>query len=708
MPNDIEYRFRGIGRYKFQEKIKIMMTIRHPGFRCLCILLLAIFIPIFPAHAQAVGLSLEDIVSLKRVTSVRMSPDGKQIAYLLSVPREIFKEDDGPAWRELHVVDLEGQSRPYVSGKIDVAKFAWSANGKSIYFVTKRNPDDKFNSLYEIPLAGGEAVQRFTHVNSIKGIHPAPDGKRIAFTANEAPPDKKEELDKKGFKAVVYEESVPVNKVWMLDTGTWEALAQELPGSASDFTWSSDSSRYAVALAPTPLVDDSYMARDVHVVNAANGEVLNNIGSVGKLGHFEFSPDGERIAYIGSVDITDPSPGRMYVVSSSGGERLELVPGYLGHIGDFTWQDDTHIRWLGRRGVWTEWSTRSVLAPEAAGLAMSHGPILRSVDGHPGRSVTAAIADTPQHPTEVYLLGDGVEPKRLTNSNPLLAERSLAKQEVISYEARDGLRLEAILIHPLKKKRGPAPLVIFVHGGLEAHYSNGWMSSYGRPAQALAADGYAVVFPNYRASTGRGVEFSKLDQHDYAEEEFNDLVDIKTHLVKEGLADPDRVGISGGSYGGYASMWAATALSEEFAAAVAFVGISNLVSKFGTSDIPYEMYHVHARAWPWEDWMWMLQRSPVYHADKAKTPLLIMGGDKDPRVHPSQSLEMYRNIKVRTDTPVRLVIYPGEVHGNRNTPAQYDYALRLKRWMDHYLTGPGGEPPPWEVDHAARLEDSSE
>ena len=151
-------------------------------------------------------------------------------------------------------------------------------------------------------------------------------------------------------------------------------------------------------------------------------------------------------------------------------------------------------------------------------------------------------------------------------------------------------------------------------------------------------------------------------------------------------------------------MWGATALTDEFAASVAFVGISNQVSKFGTGDIPYEMYYVHSRAWPWEDWMWMLQRSPVYHAGNAKTPLLIMGGDSDPRVHPSQSLEMYRNVKLRTDTPVRLVIYPGEVHGNRNSAARYDYSLRTKRWMDHYLRGPGGEPPPYELDHAARLE----
>jgi len=103
--------------------------------------------------------------------------------------------------------------------------------------------------------------------------------------------------------------------------------------------------------------------------------------------------------------------------------------------------------------------------------------------------------------------------------------------------------------------------------------------------------------------------------------------------------------------------------------------------------------------------MWMLERSPVYHADKTRTPLLIMAGDKDPRVHPSQSLEMYRHVKLRTDTPVRLVFYPGEKHGNSNTAARYDYALRLERWMNHYLKGPGGEPPPYEIDHAARLEE---
>jgi dipeptidyl aminopeptidase/acylaminoacyl peptidase len=623
--------------------------------------------------AQAAPLTLEDVNVIKQVVTVCMSPSGDRIAYLLRVPREIYVDDDGKPYRELHVTDLKGNSTPFVTGEIEITNIAWAADGKSIFFLAKRDEEADFNSLYRISLMGGEAELLFTHVNSISRVYPSSDGKVIAFTATGAPPEKSEELEEKGFKAVVYEESVLPTKVWLLDLETLEATAHDLPGSASSFTWSSDGERYAVALAPTPLVDDSYTSRDIHVVDAAHGKVQSKMGSVGKLGSFAFSPDGEQIAYIGSVDINDPSEGRLYVVSSSGGERRELVPEYLGHVGNFIWSDDDTVRWLGSRGVYSEWATASLYEPQSPGAAPKPGPIIRTVHGNPGQDVVAAIADTPQHPAELFLLRDGAEPVRLTNSNPFLSERELAKQEAITYKARDGLELEAILIHPLTQKRGGNPLIVIAHGGPESNHSNGWMTSYGRPGQVFAANGYAV--------------------------------DAKRHLVDEGLVDPDRVGITGGSYGGYASMWSASALTEEYAAAVAFVGISNQISKFGTGDIPYEMYNVHSLAWPWDDWMRLLKRSPVYHAGKTKTPLLIMGGDKDPRVHPGQSLEMYRFVKIRTDTPVRLVIYPGEQHGNSNTAAQYDYSLRLMRWMDHYLKGEGGEPPPYELGHAERLQE---
>jgi dipeptidyl aminopeptidase/acylaminoacyl peptidase len=241
-------------------------------------------------------------------------------------------------------------------------------------------------------------------------------------------------------------------------------------------------------------------------------------------------------------------------------------------------------------------------------------------------------------------------------------------------------------------------MVLIVHGGPEAHFSNGWITRYSEPGQILAGEGYAVFYPNYRGSTGKGVDFAKAHQNDYAGGEFNDLVDGVEALAAEEIVNADQVGITGGSYGGFASAWGATALSEHFAASVMFVGISDQLSKFGTTDIPNEMYLVHAREWPWEDWAFFLERSPIRHIEKAETPLLILHGEEDTRVHPSQSMEMYRYMKTATDTPVRLVFYPGEGHGNRMAAARLDYAYRLVRWMNHYITGDGGAPPEFMLE----------
>ena len=175
-----------------------------------------------------------------------------------------------------------------------------------------------------------------------------------------------------------------------------------------------------------------------------------------------------------------------------------------------------------------------------------------------------------------------------------------------------------------------------------------------------------------------------------------------------GLVDREKVGVTGGSYGGYASAWCATALTEHFAASVMFVGISDQISKFGTTDIPNEMFMVHSRRLPWEYWDWMRERSPIFHTPEARTPILIMHGKEDTRVHPSQSLELYRYLKMLGNVPVRLVWYPGEGHGNRKAGARYDYSKRLMRWMDHYLEGPGGDPPPYKVDYPQMAEEDDE
>jgi dipeptidyl aminopeptidase/acylaminoacyl peptidase len=244
------------------------------------------------------------------------------------------------------------------------------------------------------------------------------------------------------------------------------------------------------------------------------------------------------------------------------------------------------------------------------------------------------------------------------------------------------------------------PFVLSVHGGPEAHDTNGWLTSYSDPGQVGAAKGYAVLYPNYRGSTGRGVEFAKLSQNDPAGKEFDDLVDAVKHFVDTGLVDEDKVGITGGSYGGYATAWSSTYYTEHFAAGVMFVGISDRVSKMGTTDIPWEMLLVHDDRWPWEAWEHYHETSPLYHSEKSRTPLLIMHGENDTRVHPSQSMELYRYLKVQDNIPVRLVFYQDEGHGNSKAAARLDYNLRMLRWFDHYLKGPGDEKPDYQLEYS--------
>ena len=216
-----------------------------------------------------------------------------------------------------------------------------------------------------------------------------------------------------------------------------------------------------------------------------------------------------------------------------------------------------------------------------------------------------------------------------------------------------------------------------------------------------------MFYQNYRGSTGRGVEFTLTSQARPAMEEFDDLIDGVDYLIERGLVDGDRVGITGGSYGGYATAWGATVMSERFAAAVMNVGLASQITAFGTSDIPYEFNLVHLLQWPWENWELFHEASPLYHVEKAQTPILIMHGAADPRVDPVHSRMFYRFLKLQDNPPpVRLVLYPGEGHGNQRAASRYDYSMRLMRWMNHYLKGEGGEPPPYRVEY--RLEQAKE
>ncbi|MCG8408400.1 MAG: S9 family peptidase [Phycisphaerales bacterium] len=665
--------------------------------------------------------TFKHLAKLQQVGTARISPDGSHIAYVRSVPRDPYKKrgkhepkyEDGSAWTELHVIRIEdGKSMPFITGRKSLSRIDWTPDSLAISFLAKRGKD-KNKSLYLIPLHGGEARRVLAHKTDVDAYDWNPDGRRVAFLAKDKEPKDAKDLKKKGFKAEVYEEKLKYTRAWIADLENEESEPHELEldGNVAELHWAPDGRRLTLTLAPTPLIDDHYMKRKVHVVDADSGEVLAKIDNPGKIGQVAWSPDGKHLAMISAEDIHDSAAGRLMVSPADGSRLSDLIPNYEGHISSIAWQDHKTIMFIGDEGCETVFGKINIDGSARKIIVPTGGPILSRLSLSKNGQSGVFVGNDSTHPGEVFFMKHGeASPRRMTTSNPWLSDLRFAKQEVVRYKAGDGLEIEGILIHPLDEKPGQRyPLIVSVHGGPEANEYNGWLTRYARPGQIAAAQGFAVLYPNYRGSTGRGVKFSKLGQADYAGPEFDDLVDGVKHLVHSGLVDEKRVGVTGGSYGGFASAWCATALTKHFAASVMFVGISDHISKAGTTDIPNEMYLVHSRRWPWEGyWDWFRERSPLFYTKQARTPILILHGKNDTRVHPSQSMQLYRYLKTIGEVPVRLIFYPGEGHGNRKIGARLDYNLRMMRWMEHYLKGEGGDPPPHEIDYDLPDKDEDE
>jgi dipeptidyl aminopeptidase/acylaminoacyl peptidase len=647
------------------------------------------------------GLTPEDVTRIKTVTGAAISDDGNYAAYTVSVPADP-KVENRPNRTELHVLNIEtGETRPYYS-KSSIGGVAFRPDHESITFLTTREGDDT-RSLYELPLHGGEAVKLFSYKNNIITYEWAGDGDHIAFTAHEELPEPESQLP---YQPEIFEENIPNRHAFITNVShnNHEPHRVQVDGTVYLMQWSPDGSRLAVSVAPTPHIDDFYMFQQVFVVDYQTREVVAEINNEGKIGQIEWSPDGDRLALRAGQDIHDPIDGRILIVNARGGVPRIIDRDFEGKYEQIAWTGSNTIHFLASEGVERSFGT---IRPDGTNKQYIVEPgnlILGSFDQ--AGNTTLFTANSQFHPNELYVLGNqDRHPERMTTTNPWLEDVEMGRQEVVRYTARDGeFEIEGILIYPIDYTEGDRiPVITMVHGGPEAHYSNGWLTAYQIPGQMAAAKGYAVFYPNYRGSTGRGIEFIYSSQADLAGKEFDDIVDGVDYLIDQGIADPARIGVTGGSYGGYASAWMSTYYSERFAASVMFVGISNNLSKWGTSDIPDELYLVHSRERMWESddkWMDYLRRSPIYWVDRAETPILILHGSEDTRVHPGQSLELYRHLKVRKpEVPLRLVFYPGEGHGNVNSTARYDYTLRMFQWFDAYLKSGDAEAeiPHWEV-----------
>ncbi|MDH3283190.1 MAG: S9 family peptidase [Acidobacteriota bacterium] len=688
-------------------------------------LALVVAVPLLAPAVSAERMTPEDVARVRLVVEARISPDGQRVAYALAVPRQPGKDENGPAWTELHVAASDGTGhRTFVGGDVNVSHLRWSPDGSLISYLARRG-DDEHAAIYGIPLGGGESFKVVEHETGVTSFDWRPDGKAIAFVAQQKQDEDKKKQQDDGFNQEIYEEDWHSRLVHVADVRldaseeTHDVRTLEgLPGQAWHVAFSPDGRALAVDLSPTPLIDERYMFRRIHIIDAESGEVRAKIDNPGKLGPLRWSPDGTSIVMISAADINDPKEGRLLAASATGGPLRDLLPGLAdkGHVEDFRCAGDGSIVFLASVGVSSRIGRVPLSGGEPSWIYEGDGasaPVLSAISLDAGGSSLAVVAESPRHPPEAGILsaarkGQG-RVRRLTTSNPWLEEVELGRQEIVEYAARDGLTIQGLLIHPVDRARGArVPLIVVAHGGPEAHYRNGWLTRYSYPGHVGAGRGYALFYPNYRGSTGRGVAFSKADQGDGGGKEFLDVLDGVEHVVELGLADRGKVGITGGSYGGFFTALGSTRYSEHFAAGVMFVGISNQLSKAGTTDIPREMELVHWRTYVFDDLELFLDRSPVMHVDKAKTPLLILHGKEDPRVDPGQSRELYRALKLKGDVPVRLVLYPGEGHGNRKAAARFDYSLRMLRWFDHFLAGDGTAAPPFDLDYGLEDEDDDE
>jgi len=652
-------------------------------------LVLLVLMATIGVHAQNT-LSPNELLQLKSARTVQLHPDGNQLIYAIYTPRTPNEAPGGSHVEYMLINTSTEETTPLFTKDTKGHSPLWSPDGQYLAF---KKRTDKGSQIFVMPAAGGEAIQVSQAINGINAYKWHPNGKGFGYTSTTPTSKKEKELKKRGYDFIYYEENIKNDNLFLMEFDdnfkqTKETqITQEV--NVWDFTFDKQGKQLAYAATALKLIDQRYMFRKIHIYSLEDKKINRVLNNIGKLGNYSFSPDGKHLSYTGAYNINDHGVSQLYNVTLADGTVKNLTPEeYKGHISWAEWKSNKEIVYLAHEGVHPKLYTialkkqkrQLILDAETAGTIFS-SPLF-SADF----KSFAFNGSTPKDMSNIYGWNGKYGLKKITNINPSLKEKNLGEQEVIRFEARDGLQIEGLLMKPVGYQEGEKyPLILYVHGGPESHHSNGWLSGYSTPGQVMAGKGYLVAYLNYRASTGYGVDFAMEGFQDPAGKEFDDLADGIEYLIKEKGADRNRVGMAGGSYGGYASAWFATYYTDYIKAAAVFVGITNIISKKGTTDIAYEELYVHSGTPLEQQWEMNLKRSPVYHAHKSKTATLIYGGAADPRIHPAQSMELYRRMKMNNHPAVRLVQYPGEGHGNRKQVGRIDVLYRQINWMDWYV-----------------------
>jgi dipeptidyl aminopeptidase/acylaminoacyl peptidase len=667
----------------------------------------ALLTPVTAAAQTKRPLTLDDHSRIVAVGDPQRSPDGAWVAYTVTT---IDAEKDRRN-TDIWMVKWDGSEQLQLTSSPDnESSPRWSPDNRYLAFVASRGTEEekkRGGQIWLLSRAGGEAQRVSDHKGGVSDIQWSPDSTRIAFTADDADPAAEPEKldgwkrktpppividryhfkqDREGYLKRLYTHI----GIFDLATKTTKMITR---GHAADRSpsWSPDGKQIAFLSKRGHPDPDRTSNEDVWAVDAHDGAEPRQLTKTPESegGRPVWSPDGGRIATtIGDVDrYAAYSMSKLVVVPSnppaSAGATAKApvyMPSLDRAVSNVAWSaDGQHISFLLQDDRTNHLATVPAENPNGTPTRRTTGRRVISSpspgkDGH-----FAVLAAEPTRMNEVYAL-EGSNLRQLTKHNAaLLSELQLATTEDFQSKSKDGTEVHGLIVKPANYRAGTKyPTLLIVHGGPNSQDQHAF--SFDR--EFLAANGYVVLAINYRGSAGRGNAFQKAIYADWGNLEVVDLHGAVDEAVRQGIADPNRLGIGGWSYGGI-STDAAIATDTRFKAAVSGAGVALYMSLYGIDQ--YIIQYDQELGQPWKNKeAWAKMSFAFYNADKIRTPTLFMGGEKDFNVPIAGSEQMYQALKsLGVDT--QLVIYPGQFHGLTIPSYERDRLQRYLNWFNKYL-----------------------
>lgn len=661
------------------------------------------------------AVTFDDVLNVKAVGGVVISPDGSQVLY--TVRQWVAEKERMEARTHVWIVAANGATpaRQLTSGEKGDSQPQWSPDGRYISFISARGAGDEVKAqVYVMRGDGGEAWKLTDSKESVSSYSWAPDSARIAYVASDPRSAEEEANLKKRDDERVFEGDFRYAHIWVVPVGPrfTAAAATRITGGTSYTvsgapSWSPDGQRFVFGAGATPMLRDN--RRDIYV--AELGEAGNPAGmasariekvspNFGSDTSPRWSPDGKSIAwtaepYDGAPLPDGTAPGvtlhsklMLYDVAAKTVKDVSS-PGFDTDAGAPVWTaEGNRVVFVAGKRAYNEAFAYDLTTGRYTQLSAKKTLQGASISKD-GRTI-AVTMDTPDSASEVYVTDPAYQAfRRLTTTNPQLSQLAQGETEVVTWKGADGLEVEGVLLKPVGFEAGRKyPTLVVAHGGPSGAYVNGFRLGGLEGGQVWANKGWAVFYPNPRGSTNYGEKFLQHNITDWGGGDFKDIMTGVDALVARGIADPDKLAHIGWSYGGYMTAWVITQTSR-FKAAMVGAGLTNMWSMYGTNDIPSVLISYFGGIPNAKTLPLYLERSAMSHIDKVTTPTLILHGAQDERVPVGQALELYRGLKDRGKA-TELVFYPREGHGINEYYHQKDRMQRIYDWVTKYTLGDAG------------------